>query len=89
MSPARWSWEAVFSVSPAEKIFTSNRFSLLGQKDLPDSGHDPGPDPPPLLHQLSSVASQDNATAAVGLRSALKQKVRFCFPRRINTCPTS
>lgn len=84
MSPAFRNGKVVFSVSPAEKIFTSNRFSLLGQKDLPDSGHDPGPSPDPgpstQLHQLSSVASPDTRTAAVGPRSASKRKVRSVSP---------
>jgi hypothetical protein len=51
--------KVVFSVSPAEKIATSNRFSMLGHDDLPDSGHDPGPsvqaerDAAPILVQGS------------------------------------
>ena len=47
--------EAVFSVSPAEKITTSNRFSLLGQKTSPIPAMIPAPPvrllrrQPPLL----------------------------------------
>src|SRR6185437_11227687 len=56
-----WTGKAVFSVSPAEKILTSNRFSLLGHQNFPDSGHDPGPFGASIAtttpHQLSSVAS--------------------------------
>ena len=57
--------QAVFSVSPAEKITTSNRFSLLGLDCLPDSGHDPGPlacGPTAVAptFQLASVASQND-----------------------------
>ena len=58
--------EAVFSVSPAEKIFTSNRFSCSGRKTSPIPVTTPVLTSQPLLHQLSSVASQDNATAAAG-----------------------
>src|SRR6185503_16567811 len=60
--------QAVFSVSPAERISTSNRFSLLGHNCLPDSGHDPGPiAAAPIAvtssFQLTSVASQDRLRA--------------------------
>ena len=34
MSPAHGSWQAVFSVSPAEKIFTSNRI-LVARAERP------------------------------------------------------
>jgi hypothetical protein len=59
------SGKAVFSVSPAEKITTSNRFSLLGHENHPDSGHDPGPSGATAAqaattpHRLASVASAD------------------------------
>src|SRR4029079_7996323 len=45
-------------------IATSNRFSLLGHENLPDSGHDPGPSSRVSAaanqnHRLASVSSED------------------------------
>ena len=58
-----------FSVGRTQKITTSNRFSVLGRPDLPDSGHDPGP--PSSSSLAPSVPGAPAAPASVTVAAAV------------------